>query len=92
MKIHSVAAKDDLRKRLRRIEGQTRGLQKMLDDDRDCREILQQLKAAQSAIENAAGVFMTTVARDCLLNPNTGEERSREEVVDELLILMAKVK
>ena len=92
MKIHSGAAKDDLRKRLRRIEGQTRGLQKMLDDDRDCHEILQQLRAAQAAIENATGVFLQTVARDCLLNPVAGEERSQEEIVDELLALMAKVR
>ena len=92
MKIHSAAAKEDLYRRLRRIEGQTRGLQKMLDDDRDCREILQQLRAAQSAIANATGVFMHSVARDCLLNPAVDEDRSQEEIVDELLTLMAKVK
>ena len=92
MKIHSAATKEDLRKRLRRIEGQTRGLQKMLDDDRDCREILQQLKAAQSAIANATGVFMHTVARDCLLYPAPNESRSQEEIVDELLELIAKAK
>ena len=92
MKIHSAAAKEDLHKRLRRIEGQTRGLQKMLDDDRDCREVLQQLKAVQSAIQNATGVFMHSVARDCLLNPAADDERSPEEIVDELLELMAKAK
>ena len=92
MKIYSAAAKEDLRKRLRRIEGQTRGLQRMLDDDRDCHEILQQLRAAQSAMENVTGVFMQTVARDCLLNPNVDDGRSREEIVDELLTLMAKVR
>ena len=92
MKIQSVEAKDDLHKRLRRIEGQTRGLQKMLDDDRDCNEVLQQLRAVRSAIDNATGVFMHKVARQCLLHPDQNDGRDPEEVVDELLGLLAQVK
>ena len=53
MKIQSAATKDELNKRLRRIEGQMRGIQKMLDEDRDCAEIVQQLTAAQSALRSA---------------------------------------
>ena len=92
MKIRSIEAKDDLHKRLRRIEGQTRGLQKMLEEDRDCREVLQQLKAVRSAVDNATGIFMHKVARQCLLEPDHNDERDPEEVVDELLELLAKVK
>ena len=92
MRIHSDAAKADLHKRLRRIEGQARGVQKMDDDDRDCHEVLQQLKAMQAALERATGVFMQTVARDCLLNPKFEDGRSREETIDELLELMTKTK
>lgn len=92
MKIQSAAAVENLHKRLRRIEGQARGVQGMLDDDRDCGEVLQQLKAMQAAIERATAVFMQTVARDCLLNPSTNDERSREEIIDELLELMARTK
>ena len=90
MKVHSAEAKQALHQRLRRVEGQARGVQKMLDDDRDCREVLQQLKAMQAAVERATSVFMQSVARDCLLNPLAEDERSREEMVDELLGLMAK--
>lgn len=92
MRIRSDAAKVDLHKRLRRIEGQARGVQKMVDDDRDCHEVLQQLKAMQAAVERATGVFMQTVARDCLLNPDVEDGRSREETIDELLELMTKTK
>jgi DNA-binding FrmR family transcriptional regulator len=92
MRIRSDAAKVDLHKRLRRIEGQARGVQKMVDDDRDCHEVLQQLKAMQAAVERATGVFMQTVARDCLLNPHVEDGRSREETIDELLELMTKTK
>ncbi len=92
MRIRSDAAKVDLHKRLRRIEGQARGVQKMVDDDRDCHEVLQQLKAMQAAVERATSVFMQTVARDCLLNPHVEDGRSREETIDELLELMTKTK
>lgn len=92
MKIRSVEAKTDLYKRLRRIEGQTRGLQKMLDEDRDCREVLQQLKAARSALDNATSIFMHKVARQCLLEPDEDDNRDLEEVVDELLTLLVRVK
>ena len=67
MKIPSTAVKNDLQNRLRRIEGQVRGVQKMLDDDRECQEIVQQLTAVRSAIHNARLQFMRTYARDCLL-------------------------
>ena len=50
MKLESSATRNDLQLRLRRVEGQLRGIQKMLDDDRDCAEIAQQLSAAQAAL------------------------------------------
>ena len=43
--------KDDLRRRLRRIEGQVRGIQAMLEEDRECRDIVTQLAAATKALE-----------------------------------------
>ena len=46
MKLESTTTRDDLQRRLRRVEGQVRGIQKMLDDDRDCAESARQLSAA----------------------------------------------
>lgn len=92
MKIQSEAVKDDLRRRLRRIEGQTRGVQKMLDDNRDCREIVQQLNAVQAAVRNATAVFMRAYAKDCLLHDETLADSDREALIDDLLDLMAKAK
>ncbi len=47
-------AKDDYLKRLRRIEGQVRGLQRMIEDDKYCIDILTQVSAAKSALESVA--------------------------------------
>jgi DNA-binding FrmR family transcriptional regulator len=89
MKIQSAATKDELNKRLRRIEGQMRGIQKMLDEDRDCGEIVQQLTAAQSALRSATTVFMNTHARECLLRSADADTPDRLALVDELFNLLA---
>ncbi len=48
------ANKDDYLKRLRRIEGQVRGLQKMIDEDKYCIDILTQVSAATKALQSVA--------------------------------------
>jgi DNA-binding FrmR family transcriptional regulator len=49
-----IAAKDDYLKRLRRIEGQARGLQKMVADEKYCIDILTQISAMTSALQSVA--------------------------------------
>lgn len=53
--MHGYAgSKDDLQKRLRRIEGQVRGLQRMIDEDVYCIDVLTQVSAATSALQSVA--------------------------------------
>lgn len=89
MKVQSGNVKEDLQKRLRRIEGQVRGVQKMLDEDRDCHEIVQQLAAIRSAVQGASLIFMREYASDCLMNA-APDKTSRKELVDDLINLMGK--
>lgn len=63
----------------------------MVDDDRECAEIVQQLNAIHAAVRNASHTLMRAYAKDCLLRAQ-GAEGEAGEVVDELLDLMAKVK
>ena len=92
MKIQSQAVKDDMQRRLSRVEGQVRGVQRMLEADRDCQEIVQQLNAINAAVRNATHQFMRAYARECLLRAEEMEAREAEAVVDNLLDLMAKVR
>lgn len=92
MHLQSPAVKEDLHKRLRRVEGQVRGVQKMLEEERDCREIIQQLNAIQAATRNATAVFMRAYAKDCLLGDVALDQAARETLVDDLFDLMNKVK
>ena len=81
--------KADLVKRLKRLEGQVRGVQKMLDEERECREVLQQLSAIRSAAHQTSLVLIREHAASCLLKP--GEKVSPQEVLDSLLSVLEKV-
>jgi DNA-binding FrmR family transcriptional regulator len=60
----------DLTKRLRRAEGQVRGVQQMLAEGRDCREILTQLSAATKALEQAGFMLVAAGLTWCLSDPD----------------------
>jgi len=92
MKVQSDSTRDDLNKRLRRIEGQVRGIQRMLDDDRDCQEIVQQMSAAQAALRTATDAFMQANARECLMRSVELDTAEQTALVDELFLLLARTK
>lgn len=73
---------DDLQKRLRRAEGQIRGVQAMLAEGRDCRDVVTQLSAAISALEQAGFRLVASGLAWCLTNPEaaTADGYSVDEV------------
>lgn len=68
-----AATKDDLAARLRRIEGQVRGISRMLEEDKYCIDVLTQVSAAVSALEKVGlkmvGSHMRTCVRDAMTAP-----------------------
>ena len=59
----------DLTKRLRRAEGQVRGVQQMLAEGRDCREVLTQLSAVTKALEQAGFLLVAAGLTWCVSDP-----------------------
>jgi DNA-binding FrmR family transcriptional regulator len=59
----------DLKKRLRRAEGQVRGVSEMLDNGRDCREVVTQLTAVTKALEQAAFLLVAAGLTWCVSDP-----------------------
>ncbi len=92
MQLESPDAKNALKTRLRRVEGQMRGVQKMVDDDRDCQEILQQLAAIRSAVQNASEFFLRTYAKECLTRAGDSESINREQLIEDVMRLMVKIR
>ena len=64
---------DDLRKRLRRIAGQVQGVEKMLEEGRECRDIVTQLSAANRALEQAGFRLVSAGLTYCLTDPERAE-------------------
>ncbi len=82
-----AAVRDDLRRRLKSIEGQARGIQRMLDEGRDCHEIMDQLAALRAASTAAGLLAFHTFAQHCL---QAAEEPS-QDVAKRLTGMVAKL-
>src|SRR5689334_25350409 len=76
-----TATKDQLQKRLRRIEGQVRGIQRMVDDDRPCPDILVQIAAIEAALDKVALGLLDGHVKHCVANADADERRSEERRV-----------
>lgn len=75
--------------RLRRIEGQIRGLQKMVDEDRYCPDILMQISSVQEALRSVGRALMKNHLRHCVAQSiREGGPESTEQTFDELLDLI----
>ena len=79
---------DELKKRLSRIEGQVRGVSKMIDAGRDCREVIQQLTAIRAAVQQVSLMVARTYAAGCLLPSQS--DQNPGEMLDSLIDVLSK--
>jgi DNA-binding FrmR family transcriptional regulator len=59
----------DLLRRLRKVEGQVRGIQQMINDGRDCRDVVTQMSAASKALDQAGFLMIAAGLEWCVANP-----------------------
>jgi DNA-binding FrmR family transcriptional regulator len=77
-----TANKDVVLKRLRRIEGQVRGVEKMIGEDRYCIDVVTQITAIESALDKVALELLEDHANHCVIG---GEPAKQEERTEELM-------
>ncbi len=77
-------------RRLRRIEGQIRGLQRMVEEERYCADILTQLSSVQEALRAVGREVMRNHLRYCATTAIKAEGETAEQMYDELIDLMYK--
>ena len=90
--------KGEMIRRLKRIEGQVRGVEAMLAEERDCQEIMQQLTAIHSAVQSTSRIFLQDYATVCLAEMDAGmanhSETSlnskREKIIHDMIQLLDK--
>ena len=86
VKLADSSAKADLLRRVRRIEGQARGIARMIEQDRDCGEVLQQLAAVRSAAHQATVALVRTYATECMAS-----DSSPDEIAEALSVALSRL-
>jgi CsoR family transcriptional regulator, copper-sensing transcriptional repressor len=86
-----TATKDQLLKRLRRIQGQVGGIERMIEDDRYCIDVMTQISAVQAALDKVALGLLDDHARHCVVGgPATKKEERTEELMGAVGRLMRR--
>lgn len=81
----------DCLKRLSRIEGQVRGISRIIEEERYCIEILTQIQAIKAALKKVENEVLKDHADHCLMNAvNSSDEEEKSQKLEELVELFAK--
>ncbi|MCP1144710.1 metal-sensitive transcriptional regulator [Lysinibacillus endophyticus] len=80
---------DKLKNRIKRIEGQLRGVLKMMDEGKDCKEVITQLSAVRSGVDRSIGLIVSQNLLECIQNAN-GDEEVLNNSIQEAVNLFVK--
>ncbi len=78
-----ISDKERIRNRLRRIGGQVGGLERMVEEERYCIDVLTQISAVQAALDKVALTLLDDHARQCVIGAETAEDR--DELTAEMM-------
>ena len=81
---------DKLKSRLRRIEGQLRGVCRMMEEGKDCKDVITQLSAVRSGIERAIGIVVSQNLIECVRENEQGAEQMNELIGEAVPPLLTK--
>ncbi|WP_274459506.1 metal-sensitive transcriptional regulator [Gemella haemolysans] len=76
--------------RLKRSEGQLRGIQKMIEEERDCMDIMIQLSAVRSSVDRVIELLITENLLECINNPTKNPEEHKERIEKAIQYLVKK--
>jgi len=89
--LHSPAVKDELSKRLNRLKGQLAGIQRMVEEEKYCVDVLQQIAAVRGALGKVASKLLEAHVKHCVYQAfTTGSDNERLEKIDELVSVFEK--
>lgn len=74
--------KDNLDKRLKRIEGQVKGIRRMIEEGKDCQDVLTQVAAVRSALKMVGNLMLNHHATECIMKSVSAKDKRAK--VDEL--------
>jgi DNA-binding FrmR family transcriptional regulator len=80
---------DQTRNRIKRLEGQLRGILRMMEENKDCKEVITQLSAVRSAVDRTIGVIVSSNLVECVIDAQQNGERT-DEIIQEAVNLLVK--
>lgn len=80
---------DKMKNRVKRMEGQLRGILKMMEDEKDCKEVITQLSAVRSAVDRTIGVIVSTNLVECVRKADDDDDELNE-LIQEAVNLVVK--
>ena len=86
----SDETKKNIENRIKRSEGQIRGVLKMLDEDKSCREVVTQLSAIRSSIDRAIGVIVAENLKECLAMEDISNDEKDEKIQEAIALVVKK--
>jgi CsoR family transcriptional regulator, copper-sensing transcriptional repressor len=81
--------KKDVLLRLKKIEGQVRGLQRMIEEGKDCTEVVHQLSAARKALDKVGFIILSRLMSDCLKRKGEADADKQLEDAMELFLSLS---
>ncbi|WP_066062406.1 metal-sensitive transcriptional regulator [Neobacillus soli] len=79
---------NQIKNRVKRMEGQLRGILKMMEDNKDCREVITQLSAVRSAVDRTMGVIVSSNLVECVLEADKDGEKTNELIKEAVNLLV----
>lgn len=80
---------DQIKNRVKRMEGQLRGILKMMNEEQDCKSVITQLSAVRSAVDRTVGVIVSQNLLECVRNAE-GDDEKVNEMIKEAMNLVVK--
>ncbi len=80
----------NVKNRLKRVQGQINGILKMMEEGKDCKDVITQLSASRTAIDRTIGVIVSENLVACIRQMDVDHDDIHEEVVKEAVDLLVK--
>ncbi|MCA1012310.1 metal-sensitive transcriptional regulator [Halobacillus halophilus] len=77
-----------MKNRVKRLEGQLRGVLKMMEENKDCKDVITQLSASRSAIDRTIGLVVSSNLVECIQESN--DNQNTEDSINEAVQLLVK--
>ncbi|OTO26001.1 MULTISPECIES: metal-sensitive transcriptional regulator [unclassified Enterococcus] len=85
-----TACNKDILNRLKRTEGQLRGIQKMIEDEKECVDVITQLSAVSSSVNRIMGIIVAENLKKCLENPDSDTETQKQKIDQAVQLIVKK--